>query len=92
MNISVAWKGYLSDKHIKGYLLKTLKAYVPKGGLRWDATGAEIIKIKQVYGIGGLMHYIKKLGIFPSFEFLEYFLLLLSVGKRFSVTCCWRLL
>lgn len=28
--------------------------HAPKGGLRWDATGAEIIKIKQVYGIGGL--------------------------------------
>ncbi|WP_394234197.1 DUF3888 domain-containing protein [Niallia oryzisoli] len=25
----------------------------PKG-LRWDTTGAEILKIKQVYGIGGL--------------------------------------
>lgn len=28
-------------------------ANAPKS-LRWDTTGAEILKIKQVYGIGGL--------------------------------------
>ncbi|MYL54928.1 DUF3888 domain-containing protein [Pontibacillus yanchengensis] len=29
--------------------------------LRWDATGAEILKIKQVYGIGGLYEITLKI-------------------------------
>lgn len=30
-------------------------------GLRWDATGAEILKIKQVYGVGGLYEITLKI-------------------------------
>lgn len=30
-------------------------------GLRWDATGAEILKIRQVYGIGGLYEITLKI-------------------------------
>ena len=35
-------------------------------GLRWDSTGANILKIKQVYGVGGL--YEITLKIMPFYQ------------------------